>query len=114
MARSLKGKNEEKRGIFFRVLESEYQTLLKKSEPTGMNVSKFCKHVVLNKKISVPSVDRDIAHQLAMDLRKIGNNINQIAKQLNQGNKENEEIVSQLNKDMGDIWQLFNSVILKQ
>jgi len=114
LAGNFDGRNEEKKGIFFRVSESEYQTILKKSGPAGMSVPKFCKHVVLNKRISVPAVDRDVALELANDLRKIGNNINQIARHVNTDNNTADKNLSAVNENMREIWRLFNSVILKK
>lgn len=78
-----------------------------------MSVPMFCKKKAQGARMKAPLIDRQGAIQIASELRKIGVNVNQIAKHLNSGGNVLEGQINALQKELGDIWQLLNSAIQK-
>lgn len=103
----------ENKQINFRVSEDEFQRLQEMASRVGMSVPAFCKEKAKGSKIKAPKVDREGAFQIAKELRRIGININQIAKYLNSGQSVSEGQINGLEGELHNIWQLFNSAIQK-
>lgn len=110
---TLKAKRKENRQINFRVSEDEFQRLEQLATSVGMSVPTFCKKKAQGAKMKPPAIDREGAFEIARELRKIGGNVNQIAKHLNQGQKPLEGQIEGLEKELHALWQLFNSAIQK-
>lgn len=100
---------KRKRQISFRVSDKEYENLREKSERANLSTPQFCKSVALSKKIKQPKIEKTGAIQIAAELRKIGTNVNQIAKHLNTGeNVVSDELQGQFErfeKELGKLWQ---------
>jgi len=98
-----------KKQISFRVSDKEYENLREKSERANLSTPQFCKSVALSKKIKQPKIDNAGALKIAAELRKIGTNVNQIAKHLNTGESvaqsELHEQFERFEKELGNIWQ---------
>lgn len=103
----------ESKQINFRVNEQEYQNLEQLAKSFGMSVSAFCKEKVKGTKMKAPRIDREGAIHIASELRKIGVNINQMAKHLNMGEKVSEGQINALQKELSNIWQLLSSALQK-
>lgn len=99
--------------VSFRLSEEEHEILKSKSEAIGLSIPQFCKKVSLSKKIKQPNIDREVSFKIASELRRIGVNINQVAKHVNSGLNVSERQIKALEKELGGIWQLFNSEIQK-
>jgi hypothetical protein len=80
----------ENRQINFRVSEEEYQRLEQMATNFGMTVPMFCKKKSQGARMKSPKIDRQGAIQIASELRRIGVNVNQIAKHLNSGENVSE------------------------
>lgn len=93
--------------------DQEYENLQMKSEIANLTIPQFCKDVALSKKIRQPKIDREGALQIASELRRIGNNVNQVAKHLNSGENVSKGQITTLEKELNELWQLFNSAIQK-
>ena len=77
--------------LSFRVSEEEYQQLQEKISESGKNQQEYILSCVLEKQI----VNTDGIKELIPELKRIGNNLNQIAKRCNEGGmlpSEAEEI----------------------
>lgn len=73
-------------------------------ELNNIKFSEFCRSKILGKNITI---NKNINIQKIYQLKKIGNNINQIAKRINQKNLENEiEILEVLKKIEDEIIKL--------
>ena len=98
-----------KKQISFRVSDKEYENLREKSERANLSTPQFCKRVALSKKIKQPKIDYSGATKIAAELRKIGTNVNQIAKHLNAGESVSQtELQGQFErfeKELNEIWQ---------
>lgn len=99
--------------VSFRLSEEEYLKLEEKVKIVNLSIPQFCKKVSLSKKIKQPNIDKDGALKIASELRRIGVNINQVSKHVNINSNVSEEQIKTLEKELGQIWQLFNSEILK-
>ena len=67
--------------LSFRVSEEEYQQLQEKISESGKNQQEYILSCVLEKQI----VNTDGIKELIPELKRIGNNLNQIAKRCNEG-----------------------------
>jgi len=95
------------------VSQEEFEKLEGMAAQLGMSVPAFCKAKAQGVKMKAPKIDREGAFQIASELRKIGVNINQIAKHLNTSQNVSEEQINVLQKELSELWQLFNSAIQK-
>lgn len=105
---------KDDRQINFRVSEQEYLKLEQMAQTLGMSVPAFCKAKAQGVRLVTPKIDRAGALEMASELRKIGVNVNQIAKQLNSGENHSEshlEVLGGIRKGLGLIWRQLNSVI---
>jgi len=107
---TLGAKRKDNRQINFRVSEDEFQRLEQLATSVGISVPTFCKKKAQGAKMKPPAIDREGAFEIARELRKIGGNVNQIAKQLNQGQQFVDRIEG-LEKELHELWQLFNSAL---
>lgn len=72
-----------KREIRFRVDEEEYKKVMEKIEFSNMDISRYMRNVALKKQIII--YDFKSLFELSAQISRVGNNINQIARRLNQG-----------------------------
>ena len=104
---------KEPKQISFRVSQEEFKRLEEMAEQLGMTVPAFCKAKAQGAKIKAPKIDRQGAFQIASELRRIGVNVNQIAKHLNSGLNVPKGQINALQEELSKLWQLFNSAIQK-
>lgn len=104
---------KEEKQISFRVSQEEFNRLKSMADQFGMSVPAFCKSKAKGSKMTAPKIDREGAFKIASELKKIGINVNQIAKHLNSGENVSEGQINALQKELSDIWQLLNSAIQK-
>lgn len=109
--RILGANRKESKQINFRVSEQEYQRLEQMASNLGMTVPTFCKKKAQGAKMKAPLIDRQGALQIASELRRIGVNVNQIAKHLNSEGKVSEGQINALQKELNDLWQQLSSAL---
>ena len=102
-------KQNKNKHFNFRVNEKEYNKIKSKIEKSELNTSEYLLKTAMNKEIIVI----DGLEEIIMQLRKIGNNINQLTKLCNQGRITNLNL-EDVKKEMKSIWQLLNLLIQKQ
>ena len=102
-------KQNKNRHFNFRVNEKEYNKIKSKIEKSKLNTSEYLLRTAMDKDIIVI----DGLEEIIMQLRKIGNNINQLTKLCNQGRLTNINL-EDVKKKMKSIWQLLNLLIQKQ
>lgn len=103
----------ENKQINFRVSEEEYQRLKKIADNFGMSVGAYCKERSKGSKLVAPKIDREGALNIATELRKIGTNINQIAKYVNIDKNANLGQINGIQRELNNIWQLLSSGLQK-
>lgn len=99
--------------VSFRLSEEEYSKLEEKAKIVNLSIPQFCKKASLSKKIKQPNIDNQGALKIASELRRIGLNVNQVAKHVNIDSNVSEGQIKALQEELGQIWQLFNSELLK-
>ena len=101
--------------VNIRVNEAEYAKIQASAQMMGLSVPKYCKHLIMQSKLREPKCSEDEYHQIRVDLLRIGNNINQMARRLNQAYNESEitseELailnitLSKLDDEVAMVWQ---------
>ena len=88
--------------LSFRVSEEEYQQLQEKISKSGKNQQEYILSCVLEKQI----VNTDGIKELIPELKRIGNNLNQIAKRCNEGGMlPSEAEVRKHGEELNKVWQ---------
>ena len=84
--------------LSFRVSEEEYQQLQEKISKSGKNQQEYILSCVLEKQI--------VNTELIPELKRIGNNLNQIAKRCNEGGMlPSEAEVRKHGEELNKVWQ---------
>ena len=89
--------------------EEEWRQFISQAEKLGLSQSEFIRQAVFTAKVEVtirPVYDSRVLDQIASEYGKIGSNINQIARHLNEGNPFTAQIQKNLNHCMADLSQL--------
>ncbi len=102
-------KQNKNRHFNFRVNEKEYNKIKSQIEKSKLNTSEYLLRTAMDKDIIVISGLEEIIIQL----RRIGNNINQLTKLSNQGSITNVDLEN-VKEELKNIWQLLNLLIQKQ
>lgn len=97
--------NKTKR-VNFRITENELEKIKKKAKKSNMNLTKYLTTCALDKEIIIVENLKDFQAQL----RKIGNNLNQLTRLCNEGIITCLELEN-VKKQVNDIWQLLNLLI---
>ena len=95
--------------VNFRITEKELQKIKQKAEKSNMNLTEYLTTCALNKDIIV--IEK--LKEFQVELRRIGNNLNQLTRMCNEGIitcLELENIKNQVN----EIWQLLNLLTQNQ
>ena len=97
--------------LSFRVNEEEYQKLQERVQESGKNQQEYILSCVLDKKI----VNTDGIKELIPELKRIGNNLNQIAKRCNEGGVlPSEAEVREQGEELKQVWQLLRRYLQRQ
>ena len=97
--------------LSFRVNEEEYQKLQERVQESGKNQQEYILSCVLDKKI----VNTDGIKELIPELKRIGNNLNQIAKRCNEGGVlPSEAEVREQGEELKQEWQLLRRYLQRQ
>ncbi len=85
--------------IGFRVTEDLYETLANDAASANLSVSEYCRRLIVGRKVTyqIPVIhdDNAIINEFK-NINKMGNNMNQIARHLNQGGTMTDEIADDL------------------
>ena len=97
--------------LSFRVNKEEYQKLQERVQESGKNQQEYILSCVLDKKI----VNTDGIKELIPELKRIGNNLNQIAKRCNEGGVlPSEAEVREQGEELKQVWQLLRRYLQRQ
>lgn len=101
-----------KRGkqVAFRMTDEEFEILMKKIEKSGMSQQQYMIRCALDK----PIANTDGLREVIPEIKRIGINMNQIAKTLNQGEKDKaREMIFEIGQEMKEPWQLLKQLAQK-
>jgi len=91
--------------ILIRVSESEFKAIKLKVSESKIKQNEYLLRCLLDKNIIVI----DGLREITVELKRIGNNVNQITKSVHQGN--NNPDLSEVNEELKDIWQSLRQLI---
>lgn len=97
--------------LSFRVSEEEYERLKEKINESGKNQQEYILSCVLEK----PITNTDGIKELLPELKRIGNNLNQIAKRCNEGGMlPSEAEVRKHGEELNKVWRLLRQYLQRQ
>jgi SMC interacting uncharacterized protein involved in chromosome segregation len=82
--------------------ETDYEAMKKRVAESGKSQAEFLRQAISEKKI----VSTDGMKALVPELKRIGNNLNQIARSCNEGRGAVCDEVKQIEKELGEVWRL--------
>lgn len=89
--------------LVIRLSEEEYETVKKKVQKSGMKQQEYLIKCCTGK----PVMNTDGLKELSPQLKRIGVNLNQIAKTCNQGHHQvTYDEVHRIGEELGEVWQL--------
>lgn len=91
-----------------RLTTSEKELIKNKSQEANLSISKYVIRSAMDKDVIVI----DGLNEFSTQLRRIGNNINQITKKVNEGIITCPDL-DNVKKELGNLWQSLNSLITK-
>lgn len=106
---------KRKRNVLKKVFysEEELEIVYKKMQEIGTdNYSAFCRKMTVDG--YVIKQDFTDIKKLIFEINKIGTNINQIAKIVNESGSASQHQLEEINKKVDDIWHILKLEILKQ
>ncbi|WP_440977664.1 plasmid mobilization protein [Sedimentibacter sp. LTW-03] len=95
-------KNRKRKNVFFiRTTDDEHKIIMEKVKASHMNINRYFINAAIKKEIII--YDFESVFELSAQISRIGNNINQIAKKLNQGGRISEAEISYLYSSLENI-----------
>lgn len=98
--------------ISFRVSESEYLKLERSAKVLNISVPAFVKKKAQGARVVAPKINPDDSKEITRQLAALGNNVNQLAKRVNQiefADKNTQELISadlsRALNGLGEIWR---------
>ncbi len=88
--------------VVIRMNEKEKERMQKKVAKSKLSQNEYLIRAILDKDIIVV----DGLHDFTIELKRIGNNINQITRSVNEGKTNCEKELSEVKKELMDLWQL--------
>ena len=96
--------------FLFRLDDPEKELFRNKVARSGLSQQDYIKKCVLDR--PVISLDRAELHKILVELSRQGNNLNQIARVLNErGDLAHENEISEMKGELEDIWQQLKQLI---
>lgn len=92
--------------IVIRLTEQDFETVKKKVAKSGMSQQEYLTRAITQKEV----VSTDGIKEILPELKRIGNNLNQIARSCNEGNQATHSEVVQMGKEMNDVWRLLRQL----
>jgi hypothetical protein len=88
--------------IVIRMNEEEYEAIKKKIEQSGQRQQEYLIKCCTDKQV----VNTDGLKALTPEIKRIGVNLNQIAKTCNQGNQATYEEIHSIGEELNEVWRL--------
>lgn len=103
---------KERKQISFRVSEPEYLNLERSAKVLNLSVPAFVKKKAQGARVVAPKINPEDSKEIARQLAGLGNNVNQLAKRVNQiefADKDTQERISadltRALNGLGEIWR---------
>lgn len=96
--------------IVIRVSEEELEQIKGKVEQSGKSQQQYIIEALTQKEV----VNLDAVKELYPELKRIGNNLNQIAKALNGTGYYDYRLITQNQKELNEVWQSLKQYLQKR
>lgn len=93
--------------IVLRMTEQELEAVKKKVEQSGMNQQDYLIKALTQKEI----VSTEGMKALLPELKRIGNNLNQVARSCNEGNLATRAEVAAIGEELNEVWRLLRQLV---
>ena len=107
MGRKKKDIGVKEKRIYIRVSEALYEVIAYSAKKSGLSLAEYCRRAVLNQPIKkLPVIihdEKEIAQALRnidANIGRLGNNLNQIARHLNQGGAIMEPVLEEIKSEL--------------
>lgn len=92
--------------IVIRANEKEFERIKGRVEKSKLTQNEYLLRSVLDKEIIVIEGMKD----LTIELKRIGNNLNQLTRAVHEGKANCSKELSEINEEMKEVWQLLRSL----
>ncbi len=96
--------------LIFRATEKEKNKIQDKVKKSKLNQNEYLLRSALDKKIVVI----DGLDEFVLEIRRIGNNLNQLTRLAHEGKVNCKNELAEIEKEMGEVWQLLSQLVQKQ
>ena len=96
--------------VVIRMSDEEYAAMKQKVEASGMKQSEYLIKCITNKNV----MNTDGMKEFAVQLKRVGVNLNQIAEALNGKGYYEYGLITQNQKELNEIWQLLRQYLQRQ
>ena len=96
--------------VVIRMSDEEYAAMKQKVEASGMKQSEYLIKCITNKNV----MNTDGMKEFAIQLKRVGVNLNQIAEALNSTGYYDYRLITQNQKELSEIWQLLKQYLQRQ
>lgn len=93
--------------IVIRMTDEEYETVKKQVAKSGMKQQEYLIKAVTEK----PIINTDGVKEIIPELKRIGNNLNQIARRCNEGYEVTHDEVLKQGEEMNEVWLLLRRLV---
>ena len=119
MARPKKEKElKHNHRIYLRLTDTEYEIVAANAKSANLSLAEYARKQIMNKRVIVKYelvADLPELKKLIGEFGKIGNNLNQIAKKLNEnGYVDYKKELPNTMKEVREVWQLLKQYLQKQ
>lgn len=96
--------------IVIRLTEEEFAKVKAQVEESGLKQQDYLIRAITNKPIS----NTDGLKELVPEIKRVGNNLNQLSRKANEGYVIGVEQLEQAQKELSEVWQSLKQFIQKQ
>lgn len=97
-----------RRQVNFRLTEDELAIVEKNAQEANLTISKYCKCMSVEGKVKPQVINKEQGKIILAHISRMGSNINQIAKKVNEGDTVAAQELKRIQKDFG---QLFDYIL---
>lgn len=97
--------------VSVRLSDDEYAQLQEHVAASGLTQQEFIIKAISNKKISITNTEG--IKELVPELKRLGNNLNQVAKALNGTKYYSYNLITENQKELAELWQLLRQYLRK-
>lgn len=97
--------------VKIRMTEEEAAAFQQKLLQSGMTAQEYLLRCALEKNINI--IDMEQIKELTVELKREGNNLNQIAKNLNEGGMVSADHIEETKEELKKTWQLLRQFLAK-